>query len=212
MKLTNEQIEALVVSEEYHLFQDTTITVCCLKLLGMNGYTLGVTGESACIDPSNFSEEKGRIEARKKAIDKLWELEGYSIKKLIIASKVNQQTIPEDILRIRQNLKEGLSLNSPQYPSWFNPNDQNMFIGVYNPTIDLISSSHHGLNGEKWNDFSNFIFKIGSFFIIEKSGVAIAPTLKDVKFNQDDMLAWDGAVWQHWNKPGATFKTARTPF
>ena len=84
MKLTNEMLESMIVSEEYHLFQDTTITVCCLKLLGMNGYTLGVTGESSCIDPTNFSEKIGREKARKQAIKKLRGLEGYSMKRLII--------------------------------------------------------------------------------------------------------------------------------
>lgn len=111
MKLTNEMIENLIVSEEYHRFEDTTITVCCLKLLGANGYTIGVTGESACIDPNNFNEETGKKEARERAVDKLWELEGYHQKKLWVASKIHQQTIPEDILRARQTLAEGFVID-----------------------------------------------------------------------------------------------------
>lgn len=76
MKLTQEHIERLVKSEQYHRFDDTTVTVCCLTL--ENGY--GVVGESACVDPTMFNEEIGKIEARKSAIDKVWMLEGYMAK------------------------------------------------------------------------------------------------------------------------------------
>lgn len=76
MKLTIEHLESLVVAEQYHVFPDTTMTVCCITL--KNGFA--VIGESACIDPKNFDDRVGREIARAKAIDKLWELEGYRIK------------------------------------------------------------------------------------------------------------------------------------
>ncbi len=76
MKLTIESLESLVVSEQFHVFEGTTMTVCCLTL--KNGFA--VIGESACILPENFDEAVGREIARANAIDQLWKLEGYRIK------------------------------------------------------------------------------------------------------------------------------------
>jgi hypothetical protein len=52
------------------------LTICVLVL--KNGFT--VTGESACVSPENFNEELGRKNARQKAVDKIWMLEGYLLK------------------------------------------------------------------------------------------------------------------------------------
>jgi hypothetical protein len=76
MKLTVEHLESLVASEQYHVFEGTTMTVCCLTL--KNGFA--AAGFSACIRPEDFDEVVGREIARANAIDKLWELEGYRIK------------------------------------------------------------------------------------------------------------------------------------
>jgi hypothetical protein len=75
-KLTVDDIMSTIKSEQYHVFKDTTVTVCCLTLT--NGYT--VTGESACVDPRNFDAEIGRQIAKKCAIEKIWSLEGYMLK------------------------------------------------------------------------------------------------------------------------------------
>jgi hypothetical protein len=73
-KLTPADIEALVDHEQFVL--SDTLTICVLTLT--NGAK--VTGESNCIDPTNFDIELGREYARKEAIDKLWGLEGYACK------------------------------------------------------------------------------------------------------------------------------------
>lgn len=73
MKMTLDDINRAVVSADYHVFPETTVTVCCLKL--RNGFC--VVGYSACIDPAEFDEAMGRSEANKVAIEKVWELEGY---------------------------------------------------------------------------------------------------------------------------------------
>lgn len=52
------------------------LTFCVLVL--ENGFT--VTGESACASPENFDAGLGRKIARGKALDKLWQLEGYLLK------------------------------------------------------------------------------------------------------------------------------------
>lgn len=70
--IINEQI----VSEDYHRFPGTTLTVCCLTL--RNGYN--VIGESASASPENYDEEMGRRIAKDKAREKIWALEGYLLR------------------------------------------------------------------------------------------------------------------------------------
>lgn len=75
-RVTQEQIDATIAKEDYHVFPGTMLTVCCLTL--RNGFT--VTGESACASPANFNEELGRKIARGHAREKIWALEGYLLK------------------------------------------------------------------------------------------------------------------------------------
>jgi len=83
-RLTPDDINAVIVSEQYHVFSGTTLTVCCLTL--RNGFN--VTGESAAASPENFDEYIGRKIAFTNAREKIWALEGYLLKqKLSEASK-----------------------------------------------------------------------------------------------------------------------------
>ena len=75
-RVTSEDIERVIVSEQYHQFEGTTFTVCLLEL--KNGFQ--IIGESACADHKNFDAELGRKIAREKAKNKIWELEGYLLK------------------------------------------------------------------------------------------------------------------------------------
>lgn len=75
-RLMTADIDAAIDSEQYHVFEGTTLTVCCLVL--SNGFT--VTGESAAASPKNFDEEIGRKIARSHAREKIWVLEGYLLK------------------------------------------------------------------------------------------------------------------------------------
>lgn len=72
-RLTPDLIDSVIVSEQYHVFPGTTMTVCALSL--RNGYI--VTGESAAASPENFDREIGRKIARDNARNKIWALEGY---------------------------------------------------------------------------------------------------------------------------------------
>lgn len=74
LKLTQEDIEDMV--EEINFIYVGTLTICVLSLV--NGAT--VTGESNVIDPANYDQEVGCTVAERKALDKIWELEGYAIK------------------------------------------------------------------------------------------------------------------------------------
>jgi hypothetical protein len=67
-------IEAAIRHESFHV--DGTLTICILTL--QNGFR--VTGESACADPANFNEAKGRELAGKQAREKIWPLLGYALR------------------------------------------------------------------------------------------------------------------------------------
>jgi len=75
-RLTPDHIDSCIVSEAYHVFPDTTLTVCALTL--RNGFQ--VTGESAAASPANFDQDIGRKIARENARQKIWALEGYLLK------------------------------------------------------------------------------------------------------------------------------------
>lgn len=75
-RLTPELIDAAIKHRQYHTFEGSCMTVCCLTLT--NGFT--VVGESACASPANFNEEIGRKIAFDRAREKIWALEGYRLK------------------------------------------------------------------------------------------------------------------------------------
>lgn len=75
-RLTPDLIDSVIVSEQYHVFPETTMTVCALKL--RNGFI--VVGESAAASPENFNAEIGRKIARDNARNKIWALEGYLLR------------------------------------------------------------------------------------------------------------------------------------
>ena len=75
-RVTPDQLDKVIVSEQYHVFDGTTFTSCLLTL--KNGYT--VLGESACASPENFNADLGRKIARENARNKIWALEGYLLR------------------------------------------------------------------------------------------------------------------------------------
>ncbi|ASK88451.1 phage protein (N4 Gp49/phage Sf6 gene 66) family protein [Sphingorhabdus sp. SMR4y] len=80
-RLNPDMIDAAIASEQYHVFPNTTMTVCALTL--RNGYI--VTGESAAASPENFDEAIGRKIARDNARNKIWGLEGYLLREKLAA-------------------------------------------------------------------------------------------------------------------------------
>lgn len=76
-KLTPEDIDALCLVPSFMRERGTTLTFCALPL--SNGCT--VYGTSNVIDPANFDEELGKQVALNNAKGKIWELEGYAIKR-----------------------------------------------------------------------------------------------------------------------------------
>lgn len=80
-RLNPQAIDETIVSEQYHVFPGTTLTVCALTL--RNGYI--VTGESAAASPENFDKDIGRKIARENARNKIWALEGYLLRERLAA-------------------------------------------------------------------------------------------------------------------------------
>lgn len=78
-RITPEMINDLIVDEAYHVFPDTTLTVCCLRL--KNGFA--VVGASACVSPADFDARLGEEMAREDAIHEIWPLEGYRLRQAL---------------------------------------------------------------------------------------------------------------------------------
>lgn len=83
-RVTLEQIENLIVAEQYHVFPGTTVTVCCLSL--RNGFN--AVGHSACVSPQAFDAEKGKQYARENAREQVWALEGYLLRQMLHVANV----------------------------------------------------------------------------------------------------------------------------
>jgi hypothetical protein len=75
-RLTPALIDQQIVSEDYHVFPGTTMTVCMLGL--KNGFS--VVGESAAASPENFDAAIGKRIARDNARNKIWAFEGYALR------------------------------------------------------------------------------------------------------------------------------------
>lgn len=86
-KLSREWIESQILSEEY-IVRGERFMVCILYTKG--GYY--VTGESAPINPAEFSDELGRKYSREEAVDKIWRIEGILHRKKFFAEE------PEPVL------------------------------------------------------------------------------------------------------------------
>lgn len=78
-RLTPQDIDFCIVAEQYYVFPETTMTVCCLTL--RNGYC--VLGESACASRENFDRALGKKIAFDNARNKIWALEGYLLREKI---------------------------------------------------------------------------------------------------------------------------------
>lgn len=75
-RVTDADVEANVADELYHVFPDTTVTVCCLRL--KNNFT--VIGHSACASKQNFDVKLGQRIARDDAKRQIWGLMGYELR------------------------------------------------------------------------------------------------------------------------------------
>ncbi len=82
-RITLDILDMVIKSEEFYIFPDSQLTVCCLTLL--NGFN--VVGYSACASPENFDAEIGRQIAKRNAREEIWGLEGYLLKQRLFELK-----------------------------------------------------------------------------------------------------------------------------
>lgn len=89
-RITYPQIKEKMDTVQYrcHVVEGTTTTVAVALLpMGNDFFSLAI-GESACVDPANFNKELGEKYAIQRAAaeaeNKLWELEGYALKKTLL--------------------------------------------------------------------------------------------------------------------------------
>lgn len=75
-KLTIEDIESVIDKVEYLRAEGSTYTLCNITL--KNGCV--VTGENSCISKENWDAALGRKNSYEKAIERVWELEGYLLR------------------------------------------------------------------------------------------------------------------------------------
>lgn len=85
-RVTPQRLDEVIVGEEYHVFDKSQLTICCLTL--KNGFN--VSGESACASPENFNAEIGRKIAKENAKNKIWALEGYLLKEALSKNTLDQ--------------------------------------------------------------------------------------------------------------------------
>jgi hypothetical protein len=91
-RITPDMIDDCIKHEQYHVFPDTTLTVCALTL--KNGYQ--VVGESACVTSKNFDAGIGRKIARENARGKIWALEGYLLRSQVVGSITTWSDVNKD--------------------------------------------------------------------------------------------------------------------
>lgn len=74
IKVTKEQVDAIIAAskiEDVKLGEKTTVVSITLP----NGFV--IVNSSSCVDAANYDHELGKDICIKRAIDKIWELEGY---------------------------------------------------------------------------------------------------------------------------------------
>lgn len=76
-RITPAHIDSVIKGEQYQVFEGTTVTVCLLTL--KNGAKV-IGHNYGSIDPTQQDWDIGKTEAKKMAVEKVWELEGYLLK------------------------------------------------------------------------------------------------------------------------------------
>ena len=75
-RVTPEMLDNEITYEQFHIFEGSCLTVCCLTL--RNGFV--VTGQAACASPENFDYKIGQEISRKNARNEIWPLLGFRLR------------------------------------------------------------------------------------------------------------------------------------
>jgi len=92
-RLTPELVEAKVASETYTKLPSGKVLVC--ELLLLNGFS--VRGEASVVSKENFDEEIGKKISRQRAIQEVWQLEGYLLQEHLSVQGSARATTNDDI-------------------------------------------------------------------------------------------------------------------
>lgn len=91
--VTLEQVANLIKEErDYTVGEKTTVVVLILQ----NGFE--VVGTSACVHADKYDHEVGKIYARKRAVDKVWELAGFKLQADLHSAKAIDMLLEEECL------------------------------------------------------------------------------------------------------------------
>lgn len=78
-RVTPECVEAVITGETFTTLPSGKVIICEITLL--NGFT--VTGKSAVVDPKQFDVIKGMEISRRRAVEEIYQLEGYMLQEEI---------------------------------------------------------------------------------------------------------------------------------
>ena len=83
-RVTASEIDSLIQKVDYHVFPNSTVTVCLLSL--KNGTkVIGINYGRIIFEEQDW--EMGRRESYKDAYNKVWELEGYLVRQGLFENK-----------------------------------------------------------------------------------------------------------------------------
>jgi len=137
-KVDLQMIRDKIVDTEY--IYSGTLTICILVM--QNGFK--ILGESACVDPSNYSRALGEQYAYNNAIDKAFAFEGY----LLAEQRKNYLDLIDGYPRTLASgscgiLKESKSVNKP-FVQPVPPPDNGVKLGNWiEPVMDTIHHSDY---------------------------------------------------------------------
>lgn len=131
-KMDPAYIESLVADVEYHQTPGTTLTVCVLTLT--NGSA--VVGTSNVINPANYDAQIGKTTAYQNAFGKIWELEGYAIKR-----DMRQLTRMAAQIAHEVNRAWCESLGDMSQPAWEDAPDWQKDSAITGMTVNMLNGT-----------------------------------------------------------------------
>ena len=90
-RVTLERVNACIVGETYTVLPSGKVMVCELTLA--NGFT--VRGEAAAVSRENFNHEIGRRVSRERAVQQIWQLEGYLLQEELAREEAAKKAFGE---------------------------------------------------------------------------------------------------------------------
>jgi len=136
--VTQEQIDH-ILSKSTFVSQQISPTMTLVHCTLPNGFQLAE--HSACVDPANYDHSLGYELAKKKIIDKLWQLEGY-----LLAENRHRESQPQANLSLDELKEMVRRLKSAEYgftpldypiPNFFDMDEEDDDEGDYAITIHV---------------------------------------------------------------------------